>query len=124
MSLEKSSSPYTVSLDDLIALTDEMAALVRAGVPLEAGMASAARELSRKPAKLAGAMSQRMQSGESLLHVLQTSPNVFPPAYVAVVEAGLRAGRLPAALEGLATSSRRAAELRHDRKVFLLMVHV
>jgi type II secretory pathway component PulF len=120
MPLEKTVAPHTISLDDLIALTDEMAALVRAGVPLETGMANAARELSRKPAKLASAMSSRMQAGESLLHVLQTSPSIFPPAYVAVVEAGLCAGRLPAALEGLATSSRRAAELRRLTRASLL----
>jgi type II secretory pathway component PulF len=100
------------ALDDLIALTDEMAALVKAGVPLEHGLAQVARELRRRPGKLAAEISQRMQAGESLLHVIETSPKVFPPVYRAVVAAGLKAGRLPTALEGLATASRRTAELR------------
>jgi general secretion pathway protein F len=105
-------SPGSIALDDLTALTDEMAALVRAGVPLEDGLARAARDLTRRPGKIADAISRRLQKGESLLHVLETSPETFPPAYCAVVEAGLQTGRLPAALEGLATSSRRVGELR------------
>jgi len=38
MAGEKSSALTGVALDDLIALTEEMAALVRAGVPLETGL--------------------------------------------------------------------------------------
>jgi type II secretory pathway component PulF len=111
MATEKSSVFGGVALTDLIALTDEMAALVRAGIPLEEGLMHVARDLARRPGKMAQQLGQRMQAGESLLHVVSTSPQIFPPSYRAVVEAGLRSGRLPAALEGLASTSRRAAEL-------------
>ena len=50
--------------------------------------------------------------GESLADVLDDPVQRFPPVYRAVVEAGLKAGGLPAALESLATSARRLAETR------------
>lgn len=112
MNQPQPSSRDHAALEDLIALSDEMAALTRAGVPLEHGLAQAASDLRRRSGKLATEISERMQAGESLLHIIETSPKVFPPIYRAVVAAGLKAGRLPAALEGLATAARRTAELR------------
>jgi type II secretory pathway component PulF len=110
-----STSPLSsggISIDGLVALTDEMAALARAGVPFESGLADAARDLASRPGEVAAAMSERLKRGESLQQVIDGSPDIFPPAYRAVVDAGIRAGRLPAALEGLAESSQRTAELR------------
>jgi general secretion pathway protein F len=118
-----SDAPRTASgvdLGDLVALTDEMAALVRAGVPLESGMARAACDLARRPAAVAKIISQRLNSGATLMQVLRENPKVFPESYVAVVEAGLLAGRLPAALEGLASTSRRATELRRLTRASLI----
>jgi general secretion pathway protein F len=112
MAGEKSSALTGVALDDLIALTEEMSALVRAGVPLETGLAHVASDLAHRRGKIAAEIAQRMHAGESLIRILKSSPDSFPPAYTAVVEAGIRSGRLPAALEGLASTSRRAAELR------------
>ena len=52
-------APSALSLDNLIALSDEIAALARAGVPLERGLAELGREmpgrLGRFAAELAGA---------------------------------------------------------------------
>jgi general secretion pathway protein F len=118
-----SHAPRTVArveLGDLIALTDEMAALVRAGVPLESGMSRAARDLARRPSAVAKTISQRLESGATLAQVLREHPKVFSEPYVAVVEAGLLAGRLPAALEGLASTSRRAADLRRLTRASLI----
>ncbi len=89
-------------------------------MPLENGLARAAHDLTRRPGKIAATISDRLQRGESLLHILETSPDTFPPAYCAVVEAGLRTGRLPSALEGLASSSRRVAELRRLTRAALV----
>jgi type II secretory pathway component PulF len=110
----------SAALDDLIALTEEMAAIVRAGIPLESGLSSAAQDLARKPSKLTAALAQRMESGDTLVQALRASPEVFPETYVAVVNAGLRAGRLSAALESLATSSRRASEMRRLTRASLI----
>jgi general secretion pathway protein F len=102
----------TVSLDDLIALTDEMAALVRAGVPLESGMADVAGELRGPSSHIAGDIARKMQAGQSLPEILAKSEDKFPPLFRAVVTAGIRSGHLAAALEGLATASRKISELR------------
>jgi type II secretory pathway component PulF len=109
-----------LTLDELIALTDEMSALVRAGVPLEKGLAQAAADLSRRPGKVAAELSDRLQAGETLPQALADAPGTFSPVFRAVVEAGLRSGRLSAALEGLANSSRRIAELRRLSRVAML----
>ena len=98
------SSGAGISLDELVALTDEMAALSRAGVPFESGLAQAARDLAKRPGLMAATIAQRMQQGESLQQVMADSPQIFPPVYRAVVEAGMRSGRLSVALEGLAMS--------------------
>ncbi len=97
-----------------------MSALVRAGVPLEKGLAQAAVDLSRRPGKVAAELSDRLQAGETLPQALVDAPGTFSPVFRAVVEAGLRSGRLSAALEGLANSSRRIAELRRLTRVAML----
>lgn len=120
MSASRSSARESISLDDLAALTEEMAALAKAGVPLERGLAHTARDLSRRPGEVAAMISQRMEQGQGLSQVIADSPDLFPPLYRAVVEAGIRSGRLPVALEGLAVSFRRAAELRRLAVVALI----
>jgi general secretion pathway protein F len=109
-----------LTLDELIALTDEMSALVRAGVPLEKGLTQAAADLSRRPGKVAAELSDCLQAGETLPQALADAPGTFPPVFRAVVDAGLHSGRLSAALEGLANSSRRIAELRRLTRVAML----
>ena len=109
-----------LSLDELIALTDEMSALIRAGVPLEKGLAQACADLSRRPAAVAAELSNRLQAGDTLPRALADMPGTFSPIFCAVFQAGLRSGRLSAALEGLANSSRRIAELRRLSRVAML----
>ena len=100
-----------MTLDDLIALNDEIAALVRAGVPLEAGLAADGRRHARPAwAKSPPRGPQRTARGEPLDQAIMQDAGQLPPAYRAVVQAGLRAGRLPAALEAVAASARRLAE--------------
>jgi general secretion pathway protein F len=100
----------TMTLDDLIALNDEIAALVRAGVPLETGLAELGGDLPGRLGQFANALAQRTARGESLAQAIAGDAGQLPPAYRAVVEAGARAGRLPAALESVAASARRLSE--------------
>jgi type II secretory pathway component PulF len=101
-----------VTLGELAALDAEIAALVRAGVPLERGLGEVGRDLPGRLGRLAAELAERCRAGEPLLQVLSGGAVRLPPVYRAVVEAGLRAGRLPAALESLATSLRRLDEAR------------
>lgn len=100
----------SLSLDELIALNDEIAALVRAGVPLEAGLAELGSDMPGRLGKFAVALSERTARGESLADAIMDDAGQLPAAYRAVVRAGVRAGRLPAALEAIAAAARRLSE--------------
>jgi len=104
-------APTTVTLDDFVALNHEIAALARAGVPLGPGLTAFGRDLPGKLGRIAAQVGERLQQGEPLERIIE-SQDGFPPAYKAVVQAGLRVGRLPAALEGISQSARRTAQLR------------
>ena len=107
-----SSSQSAISLDELIALNDEISSLVRAGVPLEHGLRSLGADLPGRLGRLAGDLSKRLGQGQGLADALDEDRDGFPRVYRAVVAAGVRSGRLAAALEGLSATARRAAELR------------
>ena len=101
-----------ISIDELGALNEEIAALARAGVPLERGLLRAGSDLSGSLKKITQALGSRLSRGESLPRALEAEKAAIPPLYRAVVEAGARSGRLPAALEGLARYVRSYSEAR------------
>lgn len=111
-----SASPFlaaaSITLDQLIALNDEIGALVRLGVPLEEGLAQVGRETPGPSGQLIERVAQRLQQGQSLEQVLTEHAEEFPPVYCAVVRTGLASGRLAAALEAMARSARRLAQSR------------
>lgn len=101
----------SLGLDDLIALNDELAALVRAGIPLEQTLGDLGRDfpgrLGRATVELAG----RVEHGASLPAAFAAMPDAFPSVYRAAIAAGLRTGHLPDVLEDLASSARRQRDL-------------
>lgn len=101
-----------LSLDQLIALNQEILALARAGMPLERGLMEIGNDLPGRLRSVTAAIGQRMEQGETLSEALRTSGAGVPKVYRAVVEAGIRSGRLSIALEGLATYARSFAEAR------------
>ncbi len=106
------STAGSTSLEQLVALNDEIASLARAGVPLERGLIELGADLPGRLGRLASELGRRLESGESLAGVVSEDDGSFPPLYGAIVRAGLRSGRLPAALQELSSSVRRVAELR------------
>jgi type II secretory pathway component PulF len=110
-----------IALEDLIALNDEIAALVRAGVPLERGLIDAGGDLRGRLGAIATALGDRMGRGEGLAQALEAEGERIPRVYRAVVEAGLRTGRLAVALEGLTRFARSYAEMR--RVIGLALVY-
>lgn len=101
-----------ISLDELIALNDEIKSLVRAGVPLGRGLRSLGGDLPGRLGRLTQDLSQRLEQGQGLVEALDSHGSGFPRIYAAIVAAGIRSGRLPSALEGLAAAARQAADLR------------
>jgi general secretion pathway protein F len=105
----------------LIALSEEMAALTRSGVPLERGLLNLGQEIPGQLGRTARRLAQRLERGEELSHALAAEEGAFPRVYRLVVQAGLRTGRLSVALEGLAMAARRLADLR--RAIGLAVVY-
>ncbi|WZO99921.1 type II secretion system F family protein [Isosphaeraceae bacterium EP7] len=110
----------SVDLTQLIALNDEIAALVRAGVPLERGLSAAGGSLPGRLGAISSKLAARMEQGEGLSEALAAEGDSFPPIYRSVVEAGVKSGRLAAALEGLAGFARGYAEMRREVGLALL----
>ena len=104
-------------LDDLVALNQEIAAMIRAGIPLELGLKQHSGAWPSRFSALAERIAERLTLGESLVEVLRREGPAVSPAYAAVVEAGLQSGRLPEALEGLADLGLTVQEIR--RRVWL-----
>jgi general secretion pathway protein F len=103
-----------ISIEQLIALNDEIAALTRSGMPLEQGLRDLGADLPGRLRTITTALGERMSRGESLPEALEASTTGVPRVYRAVVEAGLKSGRLTVALEGLATYARGFAEARRS----------
>lgn len=108
----ESSGGGGLSLGQWVALNDEIAALVRAGLPLDRGLMGASSGARGRLGLVAGSLARRLEGGASLAEALDAEGDRVPPVYRAVVEAGVRSGRLATALEGLADLARRQMELR------------
>ena len=109
-----------ITLDQLIALSDQVRALARCGIPLEPGLAAMSQEMPGRQGALARELAQRGQTGQSVDQWLQENSARLPAIFRAMVLAGLRSGRLGVALEGFVTTARRAADLRRTIGISLL----
>lgn len=111
----------TVTLEQLTALNDEIASLIRSGVPLELGLRELSGDSTGALQDISRSLSERMIAGASLLEALHAEEQRLPAAYRTVVEAGLRSGRLSAALEALSNYARELVDLR--RRITLAMTY-
>jgi general secretion pathway protein F len=111
----------SVSIDNLVELNDEIAGLVRAGIPLDLGLASMRNDLAGPLRKTIASLESAIARGQTLDEALADPAVRVPAVYSAVVRAGLRSGRLPAALEALAESSRSVRALQ--RSVGLALIY-
>jgi general secretion pathway protein F len=116
-----SPSSRSLSTDDLVTLNREIAALVRAGVPLELGLRGLSASVPRRLGRLTDRLAERVRQGESFTEALEFERGTLPPLYRAVVRAGLRSGRLPAALETLSAYARSLIDLR--RRIVVALIY-
>ncbi len=114
MSELRSKQPSDISLDELIAINNEIAAITRAGVPLEPALAALAGDMPGKLGRVTAMLAERCSRGESLCEVLADKSVNLPPIYRAVVIAGVKSRRLPAALQSLSEAVHRLAETRRS----------
>jgi general secretion pathway protein F len=111
----------SLTLEQLISLNDEIASIVRARVPLEMGLNELGGESAGGLHDFSQALAARLSAGASLPQALAAEERRVPAIYRAVVEAGLRAGRLPAALEAVSNYARELVDLR--RKITLALLY-
>ncbi len=104
--------PTPVTLEQLIAINDEIAALVKAGVPLELGLRKISSDLPRTLSHITTDLWRALNRGESLAQALESSGHRFPPEYRALVEAGVRSRNLPKTLESVTSFAQSALETR------------
>ncbi len=115
-----SANPPT-SVEDLVALNNEIAALMRAGIPLELGLAHIGEDSTGGLGPLADRLRDRLDEGKSLDAALEAEGAELPPMYGSVVRAGLRSGRLSEALESMSSWATLLLELR--RKISYSLIY-
>jgi general secretion pathway protein F len=101
-----------VTLEQLALLNSEIAALTRSGFPLPAGLKDFGRDTGGRVGRLMELIGSRLEQGQALEGILASAELGIPEVYLAVVQAGLRSGRLASALEGVAYALRQLLELR------------
>lgn len=108
-----------VKARDLLVLTQELSALVSAGLPLDRSLATLA-ELADNPElrRIVTEVLHAVQGGKSLAEALGQH-RIFPPLYVNMVRAGELGGFLEQVLQRLAEYLESAQQLRDDVKAAL-----
>ena len=102
-----------VTRRDILFFTEELATLVRAGLPLDRAL-SVTAELTGKPALRAVVLDvlKQIKGGKSLAESLASHPKHFTRLYVNMIRAGEAGGVLDIILERLAEFERSADEMR------------
>src|SRR4051812_759245 len=102
-----------MTADDLAALNEQIAAMARAGLPLDQGMDSLARDMGRGRLRSVTEELARARGGG---HPPPGAPprrqGHVPPYYANLVTVGVQTGRLPEVLATLTTYARSVAATR------------
>ena len=102
-----------VSAEDLALFNSQLAGIIDSGVPLSEGLRELSRDMSRGPLKDAvRRISEDMASGTALPDALAKVAPSFPPLYVDMVRAGMKAQNLSGVLRLLTEESLARARLR------------
>lgn len=112
MNADITNQSRAATLDDLAALNREMSAFVAGGLPLEEGLRQIARDYGGGVGPLAARLADETAAGKTLDEAIAAQGDAIPAVYRAVIRAGLKSGRLAAALEGFAETASRVATLR------------
>ena len=106
-----------VKLDDLAVLTNQLAGLINAGLPLLRALAVLIEQTDNK--KLVSALTavhSDIEGGKAFSAALGAHPDVFPPLMISLVRVGETGGFLGDALESVAKSYRSDVELQQKIK--------
>lgn len=106
-----------VKLDDMVILSQQMAVMIRAGLPLIEVLNILAEQTERR--SLANVMKQierDVEGGASLTEAMMKHPNVFSQFYLSMIRAGEASGMLDTILDQVATYMERIASLQRKIK--------
>ena len=122
---QASSSPKTrrpkISRSDLAILTQQLATLLAAGLPLERSLSALIEQAPRDSVRevMAGVRAG-VNEGETLAKALGRYGEIFSPLYRALIEAGEMSGELPKIVERLAIYSENVESFRQKTLLALL----
>jgi type IV pilus assembly protein PilC len=103
----------TMGGDQLMAFTQQLAAMLEAGMTLKGAVDIIAADMPDVGSRaILGEISHQLAEGASLTEILRKYPRVFSEQYVAMVQAGESSGRLPTILQRLATLLENARSMR------------
>lgn len=115
MSLLDRLRPAPLSGSRLEFVTRQLAALLKAGVPLERVLLALSRQADRaQVSRLFELLRGSVREGSSLSQALERYPKVFSPSYRGLVAAGEHSGRLAFVLERLADALEGQNQLRNS----------
>lgn len=100
------------ALADFIRLNEEIAAVVRARLPLESQLARIGKELPTKAGALAEKIGERLSAGEDLASAIEAECASLPAIYRATMLAGTASGNPGKAIEMLVDSATRLDQIR------------
>ena len=102
---------------DLLVLTQELATLITAGLPLDRALSVLGGLTTKEELKkTVGQILRAVQQGKSLAEALAEYPKIFPPLYVNMVKAGELGGFLDTTLQRLAEYLERAQQVQDEIK--------
>jgi general secretion pathway protein F len=114
-------APRTVTRDNVLALTRELATLLRAGLPLDRALEVLIGLAPTLPvARLLQTIRDDVRGGKALSQALDSHREVFSRFYVNIVRAGEAGGALGLVLTRLAETMERNKELRESVKAALI----
>ncbi|MFO1316069.1 MAG: type II secretion system F family protein [Burkholderiales bacterium] len=113
--------PKTVTRDQLLAFTRELATLLQAGLPLDRSLEMLIGLAPTPPvAALLQGVRDDVRGGKALSQALDARRDVFSRLYVNIVRAGEAGGALGVVLQRLADTMERNKELRESVKAALI----
>ncbi len=102
-----------LSAEELVALNEEIAAMARAGLPLDQGLTALAREMGTgRLKKVTEQIAADLHAGHTLPQALDRQQGVVPNYYSALLTAGIRSGKLGEVLATLTLYARSIADFR------------
>lgn len=103
----------TVSFNDLVIATRQLATMVESGLVLSEALDILVEQQDNKKLKeVLGDVSRDIKGGLDLATALKKYPDVFPPLYASLVKAGEESGKLDLVLTELATNLEKDREFR------------